>query len=117
MLEPTPATSSVNATHSVEAPANFNGDTAPSSPQPPRLNGLTVEQATQRVHLAVRSLLTDEFPDLAKRNADRRTDGTQEYLRLTFRTMGNYFKSTWRTWWGVVYSFGKMLVGGICAYH
>ena len=95
-------------------PANFNGDSGNNIAAPPKLNGLSVEKATKNVHTAIRGLLTDEFPDLAKRNGSRMKSGGQQYLRLTITTMKNYFKAIWKTWWGVVYSFGKMFVGGVC---
>lgn len=95
-------------------PANSNGDNAKRAPAQPRLDGLTIERATKDVHAAIRGLLSDEFPDLAKRNGGRIQSEGQQYLRLTFTTMKNYFKALWKSWWGVIYSFGKMFVGGVC---
>lgn len=86
--------------------------TEPSLNKEPQLNGISAEEATKQVHYAIRALLSDEFPDIAKKGP-RRSSATGQYLQLTARTMKNYFKATWKTWWGVVYSFGKMLVGGV----
>jgi hypothetical protein len=72
-------TFSVDANDLAAAAANFNGDTTPNSTQLPKLNGLTVDQAIQRVHLAIRSLLTDEFPDLAKRRVKDVDEGCSVY--------------------------------------
>lgn len=79
-------------------------------------NGLTVDQATEQVHLAVRALLTDEFPDIAKRKGlGLKLKGeTGQYLQLTFTTLKNYYKCLWKTWAGVCFCFVKMFIGKVC---
>ncbi|KIM23393.1 hypothetical protein M408DRAFT_263942 [Serendipita vermifera MAFF 305830] len=94
--------------------ANYlNGNTTAVAPEQPKLNTQSIEKATENVHLAIRKLLTDEFPDLAKRKEYRRTSEGQQYLRLTWTSMKNYSKTIWKSWWGVTYSFAKIFVGGV----
>jgi hypothetical protein len=83
---------------------------------PPAIKGLTVNQATQQVHLTIRSLLTDEFPDLASKDAGKIEGGSKEYLNVTLNSINNFTKTMWKTWWGVVYSCMKMFVGGVCEF-
>lgn len=79
--------------------------------KPHSLNGLTIEEATHNVHLAIRTLLTDEYPDLARRRISRKQ---QHYLQSSFNIVKNYLRYNFRTWGNVINSFGKMCIGGVC---
>lgn len=79
--------------------------------KPHGLNGLTVEEATKNVHLALRELLTDEYPDLARRRISRKQ---RHYLQSSFNIVKNYLINSFRTWWDVIKLFGKMFIGGVC---
>lgn len=83
-----------------------------SSYSPQGVNGLTVEQATHNVHVAIRSLLADEYPDLARRRFKEKD--SHWYIYTSTRTVVNYLRTTMSTWKGVIWSFGKMFVGGVC---
>jgi hypothetical protein len=91
-----------------------NMDRTPSKRLVNGVNGLTVDEATQRVHLAVRALLVDEFPDLAKRKGLKLNSETGQYLQLTWTSFKSYCKCIWKTWVGVCFCFVKMCLGQMC---
>ncbi|KAG8804940.1 hypothetical protein FRC18_006954, partial [Serendipita sp. 400] len=80
---------------------------------PAEIDETTVDDATERVHFAIRSLVSDEFPDLAQNCGSQGADEGSQYLHLTLNTVKNYSKTTWKTWWGVAFSFVKIFVGGV----
>ena len=115
---PVPTSTAAAQDHPASARTDPNGDDAPpGTPQPPKLNGLTVDQATQQVHAALRSLLSEEFPDLTRLRSNRVNSMGEQYLQLSFTSIKNCFKAISRAWIGVVFSFGWMLMGGICTWH
>lgn len=74
-------------------------------------DGPTADQATLKVHLAVRSLLSDEYPDIARRQPKEKN--LRWYIYRVSRYIAGYIKINIKFVQTTMLLFVKMLVGGI----